>query len=79
MNETLNDNARKWAVNLAENVGRVEHELNTGEGENLYWSWTSKTDFTVVGLEDWVIYKSKEAVKSWYSRGALTGRGRSAD
>ena len=67
LNESLTNNANNWANHLAQNVKNMEHELDTNEGENLFWSWTSKTDFTDLELDKWVEKKSEDAVRSWYN------------
>ncbi|KAL9972633.1 hypothetical protein ACROYT_G018979 [Oculina patagonica] len=46
--------AKKWAKRLAKK-GKLEHESNTGEGENLYWSRGS------------AIKTCSDAVAAWYS------------
>ena len=51
-NETLAKHAEKWAKYLASN-DKFEHEKNTGEGENLYYSYGSP------------VTKCKDAVTAW--------------
>lgn len=52
-NETLAKHAEKWAKYLASN-DKFEHEKNTGEGENLYYSYGSP------------VTTCKDAVTAWY-------------
>ncbi|KAK4967524.1 hypothetical protein LTR66_011948 [Elasticomyces elasticus] len=42
--EGLSQNATGWAQHLVDGVGHLEHstgEQRPGQGENLYWKWTS--------------------------------------
>lgn len=53
--DSLAQKAQKWAKHLSENIGKLEHDEESGEGENLYMSTRSSGASSCA-----------DAIKSWY-------------
>lgn len=51
-NSKLARHAKKWAKHLAA-TGNIEHEDNTGEGENIYWASGSTARTCADAVEAW--------------------------
>ena len=50
--ETLAQHAKEWAEILV-GLGRMEHDSNTGEGENLYWSKSYQVSTCLDAVNSW--------------------------